>query len=241
MRFVVRWLFRLLIVGLVLTIGLVLVKDLLLKELLAHRVRRETGLETRIERLEVGLLSPTVTVENLRIYNPPEFGGSLFIHVAECHIEYDRPALLLRRLHLLLFRLNLAEASLVENAAGQVNLEAIRQRFRRKHGETNERRPGFEFGGVDMLNLSLGRLYRVNLAAPGRVQTLNLGVQNEIYTNLDSREDVLFALGRLALKVGLGQLTNQFAVTPDFSSLDARRKSGAAPRPPAAQPPGARK
>ena len=125
MRFVFRWLFRLLVVGLVLSIGVVLLKDLLLKELLASHIERETGLETRIGRLEVGILSPRLTVENLRLYNPPEFGGSVFLHVAECHVEYDRLALLQRRVHLRLFRLNLAEASIVEDVAGQTNLESI--------------------------------------------------------------------------------------------------------------------
>ncbi|HOC01832.1 MAG TPA: hypothetical protein PKM43_24165, partial [Verrucomicrobiota bacterium] len=118
MRFVFRWLFRLLVVGLVLSIGVVLLKDLLLKELLVNHIERETGLETRIGRIEVGILSPRFTVENLRLYNPPEFGGSVFLHVAECHVEYDRLALLQRRVHLRLFRLNLAEASVVEDVAG---------------------------------------------------------------------------------------------------------------------------
>ncbi|HOF47677.1 MAG TPA: hypothetical protein PLY00_08030 [Verrucomicrobiota bacterium] len=234
MRFVFRWLFRLLVVGLVLSIGVVLLKDLLLKELLASHIERETGLETRIGRLEVGILSPRLTVENLRLYNPPEFGGSVFLHVAECHVEYDWLALLQHRVHLRLFRLNLAEASIVEDVAGQTNLESIHRRLRRK--QASEPRSDFTFGGLDMLNLSLGRLHRLNLAAPGRIQTISLGVQNEIYTNLDTEKDVLYALGRLALRIGVSQLTNHFPIAPDLSRPRSTEKAPAPLRPPATTP-----
>ena len=234
MRFLFRWLFRLLVVGLVLSIGVVLLKDLLLKELLVSHIERETGLETRIGRLEVGILSPRFTVENLRLYNPPEFGGSVFLHVAECHVEYDRLALLQRRVHFRLFRLNLAEASVVEDVAGRTNLESIHRRLRRK--EASEPRSDFEFAGLDMLNLSLGRLNRLNLAAPGRIQTMNLGVRNEIYTNLRTEKDVLHALGRLALRVGLNQLTYHFPIAPDLSRSRPIENAPATLRPTAPSP-----
>jgi hypothetical protein len=201
---------------------------------LASHIQRETGLETRIGRLELGLISPTLTVEDLRIYNPPEFGGSVFLHVAECHLEYDPTALLARRVHLRLFRLNLAEATVVERPAGQSNLESIGDRLRRK--QAAEPRDHFAFGGLDMLNLTLGRLHRVDLTAPGRVQTMNFGVQNEIYTNLRTGSDVLITLGRLALRVGLSQLTNQFSIRPDVSSLAPPASIGPAQRLPAAPP-----
>jgi len=228
----IRWLFRLLIVGLVLAIGLVLVKDHLLKELLAAHIQRETGLETRVGRFELGLLSPTLTIEELRIYNPAEFGGSVFLRVAECHIEYDPAALLTRRIHLRLFRLNLAEATVVEHSAGRSNLESIGERLHRK--KAADRGPEFAFGGLDMLNLTLGRLHRVTLANPSRVQTINLGVQNEIYTNLRTSSDVFLALGQLALRVGLSQLTNQFPIRPDVSGLAPPAHPGIVPRPPVA-------
>ena len=239
MRFIVRWLFRLLIAGLVLTIGLVLVKDRVLKELLAGQIRRETGLETRIGHFEMGVVSPTLTVEDLRIYNPAEFGGSVFLHVAECHIEYDAAALLQRRVQLRLFRLNLAEATVVESPAGPSNLEFIGNRLRRKQAAAP--RDDFTFGGLDMLNLTLGRLHRINLANPNRVQTMNLGVQNEIYTNLRTEGDVLLTLGRLALRVGLSQLTNQFPILPDVSRLAPPGNSNPVQRIPAPAPPPARR
>lgn len=234
MRFVVRWLFRLLILLLVLVAGLLLLKDLILKELLQSQLRRETGLEVRLGRLELGLLSPTLTLEDLRLYNPPEFGGAVFLHVAEFHLEYDLAALQQRQLHLRLLRVNLAEATVVENPAGQSNLDFIGGRLRRKQAAAPKSE--LAFTGLDTLNLSLGRLNRVNLKNPTQVEVTNLGIRNEIYTNLRNQQDVLLALGRLVFKLGLSQFTNQMPVLPDASRLPGVINTQAVPRRPSPVP-----
>jgi len=218
MRFIVRWLFRLAVVLLILTVALLLGKDLLLKELLQVHIRRETGIEARVGRFEVGLLAPTLRVEDLRLYDPPEFGGGVFLHVAECQIEYDVSALWDRRVRLRLLRLVVPEAGVVWTPTGDSNLAFLHRRLQARARAAGP--SDFDFGGLDSLNVTLGRVTSRSLAAPGPVQTLSLGVQNEVFTNLRTPADLAMALTRIAWKAGLNQFTN--LVTPAATAVRPR-------------------
>ncbi|HNQ88681.1 MAG TPA: hypothetical protein PKM73_08715 [Verrucomicrobiota bacterium] len=205
MRFLVRWCFRLLVLGLVAITALVLTKDLLLREWLMAHSQAETGLETRIGRARLGVLHPTLTLENVRFYNPPEFGGAPFLDVAECHFQYDPRALIEGRVRLPFVRFHLAEATLVETPGGMSNLEAIYRRLRQRAAASGP--PRFHYGGIDVLNLSLGRLRRVNLGQPAQTTVIDLGVRNEVLTRLNTEAQLGLALGQLAVRVGLEQWT----------------------------------
>src|SRR5215218_3075556 len=108
MKFVFRWIFRLFILVLILVIAGILLLDTIAKAVAEYRIKRETGLDVKIGKLEIGILNPKVTIENFVIYNSAEFGGSPLIDMPELHVEYDRPALLSHKLHYKLVRLNLA-------------------------------------------------------------------------------------------------------------------------------------
>ena len=167
-RWVFRWLFRLLVLAIVLAGAALLLKDTILKALLERRVRSQTGLEISVRRFEAALLSPVVTVEDLRIYNPPEFGGTVFLRIPELSVEYDLAQLALGRVRLTRARLNLSEVNIVRNAAGQTNLTAILARCqaptpggpagRTASGPSGGAQPSGTpaFGGIDRLYLSLG-------------------------------------------------------------------------------------
>src|SRR5271154_6271244 len=90
MRWLFRWLFRLLILLVVLLVAALLLLDTIIREVVENRIQHETGLETRIGKMRVGLLDPRVTIENLVIYNRADFGGGTLLEVPEIHIECDR-------------------------------------------------------------------------------------------------------------------------------------------------------
>ncbi len=185
MRFIVRWLFRLLLLALVLALGLLLAKDILARELIASRLRAATGLETRLDRCDLGLLAPTLTLEHLRFYNPSAFGGAPFLDLAELHLEYDRAALAEGRLHLTLLRLDVAELTQVDGPDGRSNLQAILAAL-------SSRPPGgsrLQFAGLDTLNLSFGTFKHYALTDPGRAQIVDLKIRNAVFTNLRTSND----------------------------------------------------
>src|SRR5215510_211467 len=115
MKRLFKWLFILLLITVAIVVGLVLSKDAILKAAVEQQIHAQTGMDAKIGRLSLGLLSPVVTIENLTLHNTPEFGGTPFLDVRELHLEYDRDSLAQRKLIIKLLRLNLEELTVVRN------------------------------------------------------------------------------------------------------------------------------
>ncbi len=205
MKFVFRWAFRLTVLAIVLVVCMLLLKDLILREWVQYRARAATGLDIRIGSFSVSLLEPMVSIKDLTIFNPPEFGGGPLISLPEVHVEYDRERLSSRRLRLRLLRVNLAEMTVVQDAAGKSNLEAIGAPLRTQTNQATAR-GAIAFDGIDTLNLTVGAVNYINLGAPERNRTYHLRLRNEVVTNLRTPFDVYLAFARLAFKATMGAL-----------------------------------
>ena len=218
-KFVIRWAFRLLILFLVLVVALLLLKDTIIKSVVEARIRAETGMEARIGKFETGLLSSTVTIEDFKLYNSAEFGGSPLIDLRELHLELDRNGLASRELHFKLVRVNLAEINVVENKDGKTNLEVLQELQKKKTGQQVD----LTFTGIDTLNLTVGKLRFSKLKQPGKVREVNIGLQNEILTNVRSAADFTGLMVKLALKHGTSLLGTGVVSPGDLLLKDASK------------------
>lgn len=187
------WFFRILwwltFVVIVLAIIVLVNRDLIVKQLAERQIRAATGLEPEIGDFSIGVLDPTVTFDNFRLYNPAEFGGTQFLDVPELHMEYDRAALRRHELHITLMRLNLREVDVVKNAAGKTNLMSFINALappKSGGGRTVAPLDGYQFTGIDVLNLSIGAVRFVDLEDQRRNRAVAIGLQNLIYTNVVS-------------------------------------------------------
>jgi hypothetical protein len=196
MKWLFKWLFRLALLLVVLIVALVLSKDAIMKAVAEQRIRARTGMDVKIGRFSFGLLSPVVTIENLKLYNRPEFGGTPFLDIPELHVEYDRAALAGRKLHITLMRFSLSELNVVRNEAGQTNLVSLMAQpdTRAAGGKSHRRASDFEFTGIDVLNLSLGKVRFLDLKDPRQNGALDLGVKNQVFRNVNSESDVFGVL-----------------------------------------------
>jgi len=149
-------------------------------------------MDVKIGRFSVGIFSPIVTIEKLKLYNRPEFGGIPFVDIPELYVEYDRAALRQRKLHLRLMRFSLAELTVVKNEAGQTNLVSLMAQPEAKAARQHAR--DLEFAGIDVLNLSLGKVRFLDLKDPRQNGVLNLGVRNQMFRNVNSEGDVFGVL-----------------------------------------------
>ena len=78
-KWVLRILVTLFFLGVLLAVVAVLLKDVIAKSLAEKNLRDNTGMDAKIERMEVGLATPTVNLEGLKIYNTVDFGGGTLI------------------------------------------------------------------------------------------------------------------------------------------------------------------
>jgi uncharacterized protein involved in outer membrane biogenesis len=183
-----RWALYLFIVVVVLVVAAVLLLDTIVKQVVQSRLRSATGMEVRIGKMDIGLGTPTIAIEDLKIYNTPEFGGSLFLSVPEIYVDYDRAAIRAHKVHLNLVRITLAEMDVVQDKKGR-NLQSIAEKSQAVGEEVKKQMSAFTFTGLDTLNVTLQKLRLWRLDSAARVEEVNFGISNEVFTNLKTGED----------------------------------------------------
>jgi hypothetical protein len=233
---ILRWLIFLLVVAIII---LVLTANSILKELISRHIRDATGMDAEIGKFSFEVLTPTVTFENFKLYNPPDFGSTPFLNIPELHVEYDRGALRKHQLHITLMRFRLAELTVVKNQAGQTNIFSILASAQIKKtgdgGKTFAQQTGFEFTGIDMLNISIGKAKLIDLKDQRKNLTRDIDLDNQIIKNVKSPAD----LAGLAFLVWLrgGSLIGLPVSQPSKSDAGAGVGADTHAGPPASQPP----
>lgn len=205
MRFLFRWAFRLFLVLVVVVVALVLLKDTLIKSFTEHELRAQTGLDTKIDRVRAGLFSASLTIENLKLYNTAEFGGSPLLDAPELHLECEPGPLALRRLRFKLVRLRLNELNIVENKEGRTNITGFVGELQKLASAKSPESAiaGFEFAGIEVLNLTLDKIRYSNLRRPGKDLDVQVGLRNEILTDIKTLPELSDLILNLLFKRGI--------------------------------------
>jgi len=220
MRRLIRWFFRLLATLLIVTVVAAVLTLLMLNSILRvyveHRIRAETGMSADIGDFSCSLSEPTVTIKNLKLYNTPEFGGALFLSVPDLRIEYDFAALKQHKLHLALLRFNLAELDVVKNEIGRTNITSFAASAKNFSSGKTSLTSGFEFTGIDVLNVSFGKVRLIDLKKIGSNRDVTIGLQNMVLKNVKSEADLYGLMGVIWLHGGgaVGLPNNPAKVKP---------------------------
>jgi len=220
-KWLLKWLLRLFVLAVVLVVILLLSLNPILRAVTEHRIRAQTGMDAEIGKFSVGLIEPTVEIQNLRLYNPPSFGGTPFLNIPEIHVEFNRAALARREIHVTLLRLNLSELDIVKNEAGQTNIFALGAMLSIKkpgHGVAAlKQQTGYDFKGIDVLNVSIGKARFIDLKNQRNNREQTIGIEDLVIKNVRSETDLAGLAVLVALRGG-----------DFFSSLLLPAKAGAA-------------
>jgi hypothetical protein len=194
-KFVFKWVFRLALLCVVLVVVVVFSIDPVLRVVMENRIRAQTGMDAEIGRFTLGLTEPTITITDLKLFNPPSFGGTLFLDIPEIHAEYDRSALKKKELHLTLLRFDLDELDIVKNQAGQTNIFALAAlpSVKKTGGggkKSFTKETGLRFTGIDVLNVSIGKAQFIDLGDQKNNRTQKIGIENCVTPNVKSQADL---------------------------------------------------
>jgi hypothetical protein len=201
MKSLLKWAFRLTVLFVVLVVVFLLSLDSIIKAMVERQIRTQTGMDVKIGKFSFGLLSPVVTIEEFKLFNTAEFGGTLFLDIRELHVEYDRGAMAHRELHITLLRLNLTELNLVKNDLGGTNLMALQTKTASsKTAAVDE----LQFRGIDVLNLSVGKMRFIDLRNRARDREFYPNLQNQVFKNIKTTGDLYGVLIMLWLRSGGG-------------------------------------
>jgi hypothetical protein len=215
-----RWAFRLALILFVLTVlavvaGILMV-DTIARQVLVSRIHNKTGMEVKITAVHLGLRSSTLSVEGLKLYNRPEFGGSLCLDMPDFFADYDISALRSGKLHLRLLRFNLAELAILETRDGKNNFSYLPKKIQLA-GSHSHVTGKFDFLGIDTLNVSLGKFRLTNIST-GRGEEIDFNIKNQIVRNVKNEED-LAPLGVATLSHAKASGSANADGTSDLTSL----------------------
>jgi hypothetical protein len=211
MKRFIRWLAGITGALLVLLLVLVLVRDPLMKIIARSQIEAETGLRAEIGELKTTLGTGIFAVRDLRLYNPPEFGGSLMAEVPELVVDINPEQAARGILQFQLLKLELTALNLVKRADGRLNLDGVQKKLRERIARRKKRKGEdfeFEFGGIAELRLTVRKVQFTDLKRPKRARALDLAVQDEVVTGLKTAEDLQRWAGammfRILMQISLG-------------------------------------
>ena len=210
MKWIIKWLLRLFIAAVALVVVAVIVLLLtynsILRVAIERQIRAQTGMDAEIGSVHLALTSPTLEIQNLNIHNPPDFGGTPFLDIPEIHAEYDRAALARREIHLKLLRVNLGELDIVKNQAGQTNifLPGIKSQAKKSGGGNSladfKKQSGYDFTGIDMLNVSIGKVKFIDLNNQQNNREQTIGIEERVIPHVKSQTDLFGLAAEIALR-----------------------------------------
>jgi len=211
-RKLLRWTIGTLLAIIALLIVVVLARDPFLKAAAERSIEEETGLRAVIGELTTTLSSGTLHVRDLKLYNPVEFGGTLMADVPELLVDLNAEKAANGKLHFRNLKLVLSELNVVKNASGRLNIDGVEKRVRERMHERKRSRGEkfkFEFAGISQMQLTLRKVFYTDLNPPARTRTLDLAVQDEVVTGLNTEEDLGRWAGgmvfRLLMQISFGQ------------------------------------
>ncbi len=198
LKFIGRWALRALILLVILAVALVLLKDRIFQSWVVSRLEKGTGLQVTLRAAEVNLLSGKVRFEGLKLFNPKEYGDTPFLNFEELQLEADRVEMKQRKLHFRLLLINLTELNIVEDKAGKLNLQAIKEQVDRikkeskpgkSKGDDDKPESPMEFIGIDTLHLTLGKVRKISLNYPDKPVETDLAVRDQVMKDIRTQED----------------------------------------------------
>jgi hypothetical protein len=191
MRSLFKWIFRialaLVVLAIVLVVAVLLLLNVIAKSKTEKELRDSTGMDARIAKMDVGVLTPTVHVEGLRLYNTPEFGGGTFLDLPELRFEYVPEDIRNRKWHFKTVRLHLAEVTIVKNKDGKLNAEILKSRTGDE--KTKKKRTHEEFQ-IDTLYVTIGTIKVLDLANPRNNTEYNVALKEAEGHNLKSQKQI---------------------------------------------------
>ncbi len=211
MKTLFKWIFRIalffVILAIVTVVALLLLKDTLAKSAAEKNLRDSTGMDAKISKLDVGVLTHTVDLEGLKIYNKPEFGGGTFLEMPELRVEVVPEDIRSGKLHFKTMRINVSEVTVVRNAEGKLNTDDLAKEAKKKTSGEKKKTdlPGIDFGGIDTLIVSIGKVKVVDLANPRNNQEIVIGLKEEKGQNIKTEAELQAWFQVVVLKVAFQQ------------------------------------
>ncbi len=164
---------------------MILFKDLLIRGLFQTAIKKITGLELSLGKLNLNLSKGDIKIENLNLYNSPQFSDRLMLEVPEIYVYSDLMALLKKHVYLHELRLHLSQLYVIKSSDGRLNIDSLKSLSREGGGEMPQLK-------IDRFVLVVGKvIYKDYSKVPGPlVKEFNINIDEE-FTGIDSAQTLV--------------------------------------------------
>lgn len=181
-----------------LIIVVVVARNVIVKTVVVRGVKAATGVDVRVGGLDIGVAGTRIGVKDLRVLNPAGFEDRVMISVPEVYFDYELISFLKRQPHIQEMRLHVQELTVIKNAQGQVNVNALRpvreQRGQKAPAPTRREAapPALQ---IDVLQVRVDRVVYKDyaLSGPDQVKTVDINL-NERFEGIHSAEALVSAV-----------------------------------------------
>lgn len=187
-----------LILLLVLIVIVVVGKNIIVRAAVTKGVKVVTGLNMRIDSVNIGIANTLLGIKGLVLYNPPSFEDKVMMDLPEIYVDYDLGAFFKKNVHLSELRLNLKEFVVIKNKQGILNIDSLTAVQTGKKTETvktqePKAQPAEKIQiQIDLMKLKIGKVIYKDYSNGGKplIRTLNLNIDEE-YENITDPEAVV--------------------------------------------------
>lgn len=165
------------VVLIVLIVGFGLVKNVVGKSLVVRGVKAITGVELELGKLGIGVRQHFLSLEDLKILNPPSFTEKVMADFPEIYADYNLGDFFKGKVHFQELRINLKEFYVVKNQANEININSLKALIPKNNGKQGQPPPQIQ---IDNLALTIGKVVYTDYSS-GKPE------QREFAINIDEK------------------------------------------------------
>jgi len=188
-----------------------IVKNVAAKMVVQNGVKWVTGLELKVKSLKVGILTPVISIKELKLLNPKGYEERTMVDLPEVHVRYHLPAFFQGKVHLKELRLHLREFAVVKNQAGESNIEALNS-ISKKGEQTkpskDKKQQDMNFQ-IDRFDLKLEQVsFKDYSKATPSEKTFDLRLNETFYDVRSPNKLVMLIVGKVLMSTTIGRFVN---------------------------------
>jgi len=204
-------LFKIIVVFIVIIGVLIAGKNIIVKFAIEKGAQVAVGLQLKIKKLDIGIISSHIGITDLSLLNPSGFPEGVMFHVPEIFVDFHLRNMLKGKIHLEEVRLNFDQLVIIKNAKGQMNLDVLKPKTKdgskkpaKEKANTGEKK-GTPQIQIDHLMLKIGKVTYKDYSGGGEpsVREVNVNISQELTNVTDVRQLLSLVVSRAIAKAAL--------------------------------------
>ncbi len=175
----------------IIIIALLLGRNVLIKHAVQLGIKKATGINTSIDKINIGLFQSTIQIKGLTIYNPEGFKGETLAKVPLIYLDYEPGSLLHRKIHCTEMKINVNEITIVRNKRGEINLNRLKSIAEKTGSPQKAKKKKETEARIDKLILTVDHVKFVDYSKGPKQLIIPIGLNCEEFKNLNSTEEIV--------------------------------------------------